>query len=225
MPSIKHHISSSDSSEFLLRLSVYSDFFLYYFKIPSAMWCWLIFFFIAPHLIFILLFWISISIIFSVLSCPITQLQKSVLPAVKWHSSSFFTLFPSPFLECHQLFSISNRDQRLNHLFNVPKSQWSSLWFYKQTKTKQEKQGWPLHQTHFWANILDHNVLFWQNLLLLFLLNILPPQHLWINFRSWNISIWIIHGNVQALHLGWHSSLYPVCSSGKSKNGRMILVI
>lgn len=130
------------------------------------------------------------------LSCAITQLQKSVLRAVKWYSSSFFTLFPSPFLECHQLFSISNRDQRLNHLFNVPKSQWSSLWFYKQNKTRKARVT--LTSNTFWASILDNNVLSWQNLLLLFLLNLLPPQHLWINFRPSSISIWIIHGNVQA---------------------------
>lgn len=125
------------------------------------------------------------------------------------HWNNSFILFPSSFLKYY--FSISNWDQRLNNLFNEPKI----LNKTKQTKTPRTT----LETEKFCTNILDQNVQFWQNLFLLFLLNLLPPQHLWINFRPTGISGWIIHWNVQALNLGWHS--FPYSQIGLQKCWKM----
>lgn len=52
--------------------------------------------------------------------------------------------------------------------------------------------------------------------MLLFLLNLLAPQRLWINFKPTSISGWIIHGNVQALNLGRHPFPYSQLHAGWS---------
>lgn len=133
-----------------------------------------------------------------------------------WYSSSFFILFflfhsaspsaPCLFLKCHQCFSTCSRDKRFTHLVNVHKSLQNSLLFYKQNKTKKIKDD-PCIK-HILSQYFGSQCSVLAKLLLLLLWNLLLPQQPWINFRPSGISIWVIHGNVWALNLGWHSFLY-----------------
>lgn len=148
-----------------------------------------------------------------ILSCPITQPQKSRCCDTVVVSLSCFSCstLPHPLPPVFSLNAISV----LAHVAGT-KGLLTLLMYINPcktlccftNKTKQKKIKDDPCIKHILSQYFGSQCSVLAKLLLLLLWNLLLPQQPWINFRPSGISIWVIHGNVWALNLGWHSFLY-----------------